>query len=173
MNNPQEDFSKIYDDNVEKIYRFIFIKVNYQDITEDLTSETFTRCWKIFKENPQRISNIKAFLYQVARNLVTDYYREKGKAQIISADYLPVSDPDTDLEEKALLNSDFDKIRIALTNINDDYQNVIIWHYLDELSIPEISGLIHKSEGAVRVMLSRALKSLKKELEKSQKAEPI
>jgi RNA polymerase sigma-70 factor, ECF subfamily len=163
MNNNQEDFSKIYDEYIEKIYRFIFIKVNSQEITEDLTSETFLRCWECFNRN-KKIDNIQSFLYKIARNLVTDYYRQKGKAQIVSVDNVPIIDEETNLEEKIQDNSDINTVKSALLNLRDEYQNIVVWHYLDDLSVGEIANMTGKSEGAVRVCLHRALKGLKNEL---------
>jgi len=163
MANQRKIFSSIYDKYVNKIYRFIFIKVSSQEIAEDLCSETFLRGWQVFKER-RDIENPPAFLYQIARNLIIDHYREKGKAKIVSAEYSQIIDPKTDLEEKAISSSDFDNIRQALAGLKEDYQTVIIWHYLDDLSVPEIAKILDKSEGAVRVSLHRALKTLKNNL---------
>ncbi|PIU15604.1 RNA polymerase subunit sigma-70, partial [bacterium (Candidatus Gribaldobacteria) CG08_land_8_20_14_0_20_39_15] len=73
MANLRKKFSKIYDQYINKIYRFIFLKVNSQEIAQDLTSETFLRGWESFKEKNEEIENIQAFLYRIARNLVTDH----------------------------------------------------------------------------------------------------
>lgn len=165
MDNSCEIFSKIYDQHINKIYRFVFLKVNSQEIAEDLTSEIFLRCWKTFKEDQDRIENVQAFLYQVARNLVTDYYREKGRTRIVPADCVPIIDPNSNIEEKALLGSDLNKVKLALNNLKEQYQELIIWHYIDDLTIPEIAKLAGKKENTIRVGLHRALKALKNELE--------
>jgi len=151
------------------------LKVNSEEIAQDLTSETFLRGWEAFKrqatsDKPQgtRIENPPAFLYQIARNLVTDFYRERGKTKVISAEFTPIVDPRINLEEKALLGSDLDNIRLALANLKEDYQNVIIWHYLDDLPVPEIAKILDKSEEAVRVTLHRALKALRATLNNKQ-----
>ena len=163
MANQRKIFSSIYDKYVDKIYRFIFIKVSSQEIAEDLCSETFLRGWQVFKER-EDIENPPAFLYQIARNLIIDHYREKGKAKIVSAEYTPIVDPREDLEEKANLSSDLEEVRLSLANLKGDYQDVIIYRYLDELSVPEIAKILNKSEGTIRVTLHRALKALKNEL---------
>lgn len=164
MSNPRKDFSQIYDQYVEKIYRFVVLKVSSQEIAEDLTSETFIRCWEKFKEDQNRIDNTQAFLYQIARNLVTDHYREKGRTQFVSADFVSIADPRPTLEESSLVNSDLDTIKAALVNLKENYQEIIIWHYIEDLSVSEIAKILNKSEGAVRVTLHRSLKSLKKEI---------
>jgi len=165
MADPRKDFSEIYDKYIEKIYRFIFLKVNSQDIAEDLTSETFLRVFESFKTN--NIENPQAFLYRVARNLVTDHYREKGRTQIVSADYVSVVDPEENLEKKAILNSDMEQVRFALNSLKEDYQNVIVWYYLDDLPIVEVARMLDRSEEATRVLLHRALKALKNEIKEA------
>ena len=170
MDKLEKKFSAIYDQCIGKIYRFIFIKVNSQEIAEDLCSETFLRGWEALKksENPglnnTKIENPSAFLYQIARNLVVDYYREKAKTQTISAEFVQITDPRFNLEEKAIAGSDLDMVRGALAGIKDDYREVIVWHYLDDLKIPEIAKILDKSEETVRVLLHRAMKKLKVEL---------
>lgn len=163
MSNLKKEFSRIYDQYIEKIYRFIFLKVSSQEIAEDLTSETFLRGWESFK-NGNKIENPQAFLYQIARNLITDYYREKSKFQTVSVETTFINDPRINLEEKAILNSDLDQIRQILSNLKEDYQNIIIWYYLEDISIPEIARLLNKSEPATRVLLHRALQALKEKI---------
>jgi len=163
MADLRKTFSKIYDKYIDKIYRFIFLKVSSQEIAQDLTSETFLRGWESFK-NGTKIENPQAFLYRIARNLVTDHYREKGRTQVVSAEYASIVDPRINLEERANLNSDLEEIKRGLVKIKDEYQDVIIYRYLNELSIPEIAKVMDKSEGTVRVLLHRALKSLKNEV---------
>ncbi len=164
MDNSQKKFSKIYDQYISRIYRFVFLRVNSRDIAQDLTSETFTRAWDRFKAgNPgSEVKNWAGFLYQIARNLVTDFYREKGKIQIISASY--VADPAMGLEEKAFLSSEADQIKAALSKLGEEQQEIIIWRYLDGLSNKEIAEILNKPEGTVRVIVHRALEALRKEL---------
>lgn len=163
MANFRKIFSQNYDKYIDKIYRFIFLKVSSQEVAEDLTSEVFLRFWE--KLNTKiKIENIQAFLYQIARNLVVDHYREKGRAQLVSVDYCQVPDQGVGLEEKAIIGSDIDRIKVILAKINDDYREMIVWYYLDELSVPEIAQITEKSEEAVRVTIHRALNALKSEL---------
>jgi len=160
MSKSKEEFNQIYNDCVDKIYRFVYFKVSSEDIAQDICSETFLKGWQAFN-NDKDIDNPQAFLYQIARNLVIDHYREKGKNQIVSIDVVPITDTDIDLEETAAKKSDVEMVRTCLSDLKEDYQEVVIWHYIDDYSIPEIAHIMSKSEGAVRVMLHRALKTLK------------
>jgi RNA polymerase sigma-70 factor (ECF subfamily) len=166
MNKLKKQFGRIYDKYIEKIYRFIFLKIGSEEIAQDLTSDTFLRGWKAFQrtqdpKNNYQIENTQAFLYQIARNLIADHYKEKGKVKIVSIEDRAITDLSVDLEKKAILSSDMNTIRLALNNLNEDYQNVIIWRYLDGFSTAEVAQIMNKSEQATRVLLHRALKSLK------------
>ena len=165
MANKRKEFSKIYDRCINKIYRFIFLKVNSQEIAQDLCSETFLRGWESYK-NHSDIENPSAFLYRIARNLTTDYYREKGRTNFVSPEIVPIVDPTPGIEEKVVFNSDLDQVKLVLADLKEDYQNVIIWHYLDDLPIPKVAKMLDKSEETTRVTLHRALKALKDKINK-------
>lgn len=165
MSNLRKKFSNIYNQYIDKIYRFIYLKVNSQETAEDLTSEVFLRGWESFKQGKE-IENIQAFLYQIARNLIVDYYREKAQTQLISTEYQELIDLEADLEEKAMRTSDVRRLKEALANIKEDYREVIVWYYLDGLSVPEIAKIINKSEEAVRVTIHRALNALRATMNK-------
>ena len=164
MSHSRKTYSNIYDKYVDKIYRFVVLKVKSQEIAEDLTSEVFLRGWQSFKGKKGKIENMQAFLYKIDRNLLADHYRQSSKAQLVSVEYAPITDSGQDLEEKAFLQSDLEQVKVALANINEDYREVIIWYYLDELKVPEIAKILDKSEPTTRVLIHRALKSLKNEL---------
>jgi len=165
MSNSRKNYSDIYDKYVRKIYRFVQLKVNSAEIAEDLTSEVFIRGWQAFKTNRDKIENVQAFLYQIARNLLADHYRQETKAQLVSVEFAPpLPDQKQDLEEMSFIQSDLERVKAALVNINDDYREVIVWYYLDELKVPEIAKILDKSEPTVRVLIHRALNALKSEL---------
>jgi len=165
MANKRKEFGKIYDEYIDKIYRFVFLKVSSQEVAQDLCSDTFLKCWEVYN-NGTKIDNIQAFLYRIARNLVIDHYRQKGRMQFVSTESLPIIDPNPGLEEKLALNSDVELIKAAIPNLKEDYQNVVIWRYLDDLSIPEMAKMMDKSEEATRVTLHRALRALKEQCNK-------
>jgi len=166
MRGKRKKFSKIYDENIDKIYRFIFLKVSSEDIAQDLCSETFLKGWQAYNKNNSNIENPSAFLYRIARNLIVDHYRQKGRTNFVSLDAVPIADPNPSIEEKAAFNSDLGQIKSSLANLKEEYQNVIIWHYLEDFPITKVAQMMDKTEGATRVTLHRALNALKDEISK-------
>jgi RNA polymerase sigma-70 factor (ECF subfamily) len=118
------------------------------------------RFWESLNSSTE-IEDNRAFIYQIARNLVIDHYRQKNRTQLVSVDNLSLKDPDTDLEKEARLVSELSQIQKAIGNLKNDYQDVIIWYYLDEIPVKEIARMLNKSENAIRLTIHRALKSLR------------
>jgi len=164
MGNIQKKFGYIYDKYVKKVYLFIYLKVSSPEIAEDITSRVFTQSWNKFKE-AKEIENPRAYIYRVARNEVVNYYREKSKLKIVSTESIEISGPKPEIEQEVQAKSEMEDIKKAVSLLKDDYQNVVIWHYLDDLPIKEIAGIMEKPEGTVRVMLHRALKEVRDILE--------
>ena len=163
IDNLNEQFSQIYDQYIDKIYRFVYLKVNGQETAEDITSKVFIRGWEAFQSPNSEIKNPGAFLYQIARNAVVDHYREKGRTNIVSADASPeIADPGVSAQEKAILSADISIIKKGIQKLeNKEHQDIIIWHYLEDMPIANIAKLLDKPTGTVRVMLHRGLKELK------------
>jgi len=120
MDNLNEQFGKIYDEYISKIYRFVYLKVNSQEIAEDITSKVFIRGWEAFSgyarsreaRQDNEIKNPGAFLYQIARNAVVDHYRDKGRAKVVSVDAsLEIVDPGESAQNKAILSADINAIK--------------------------------------------------------------
>jgi|SRR3989344_3330815 len=169
MDDLREQFSQIYDQYIGKIYRFVYLKVNSRETAEDLTSKVFMRGWEAYQKsqcpmpNAQKpIENIGAFLYQIARNAVVDYYRERGRVNTVSSEIVPeIVDPADDAHEKAVLSADIGIVKACIPKLKQEHQDVIIWHYLEDMPVKEIAVILGKPAGTVRVMLHRGLKELK------------
>ena len=162
MDSLNEQFGHIYDQYIAKIYRFVYLKVNSQEVAEDITSKVFLKGWEAFKSQKETIKNPGAFLYQIARNAVVDHYRAKGRSKEVPVDTSwELSDPGTNAQDAAILNADVAVVRTAIQKLKKEYQDIIIWHYLEDMTIPEIAELLGKPEGTVRVSLHRGLKELK------------
>ena len=162
-------FTQLYEAFVDQIYRFLYFKTNDVDLAQDLTSEVFIRCWKDLQNPDRKIDHLKAYIYTVARNRVIDHYRtNKVLIDIYSLkNVLPDDKPG--IADKIDKNISYQEIRKLLTLLKDSYQEILILHHIEELSLREISEVLKKSPSATRVLLHRANKALKREYEKSTK----
>lgn len=166
-----EVFGKLYDIYVDQIYRFIYFKVGRKEEAEDLTGDVFLKTWQYINEmGSEVIDNLRAFLYQTARNAVIDFYRSRDQREFVALpeedDEKPtmeIVDEKQDLVEKIELASDLEEVKKALQKIREEYREVIILRFVEEMSVKETAEILGKSEGAVRVLLHRAVAALKEE----------
>ncbi len=160
----EQFFSQIYDEHVEKIYRFVFFKVNDEAMAQDITAETFTRLWQEISQEKE-VKNPSAFLFKVARNLIFDYYRTKdhNPINLDNVDTLP--DTNLDIEKKSVQNDDMRIVLTAMDKLKDDYRVALSMYYIEQEPISEVAKALGKSDGAARVTIHRAMRQLKKFME--------
>lgn len=163
-NFKEQFFSQIYDEHVDKIYRFVFFKVNNESLAQDITSETFTRLWKEISEDKE-IKNPHGFLFKVARNLTFDYYRTKDRNPINMDNLDTILDKNQDIEKEAVHNDDMRVVLAAMDKLNDDHRVALSMYYIEQEPVSEVAKALGKSNGATRVAIHRAMRELKKFME--------
>jgi len=168
----KEAFIEAYDLFLNNIYRFVFFKVSNRETAEDITSQTFLKTWGYIQNNELKDhKTLKSLLYKVARNLVIDHYRQESRKQELSLDQedspVNLADDKQDLLKKMQLDGDMEMIGEKMNEIKDEYREVIVMRYVNELSIAEIAAILEKNSGNVRVLLYRALKTLRELVEQS------
>ena len=161
----KKEFSEFYNKNIDKVFRFIYLRVDTTETAQDLTSLAFLKLWK---RQDSEISNPTAFLYRIARNQIIDFYRSKSKKPLSLDKVGEIADfqvAQPTFSEKIELTLEMKRIKKVIQNIKPVYADVIIWHYIDDLSSKEIAQILKKREGNVRVIIHRALQALKEQLE--------
>ena len=161
----KEAFGKLYDLYVERIYRFIYFKVSRTNDAEDLSSEVFLRSWKYISEGAE-VKNFKAFLYRISRNVIIDFYRKNYGKRILNIKDENIVDNlrANNLIEKIDINIQIKQIMQALDKLKEEYREVVLLRFVEDYSINEISEIMNRSNGAIRVLLHRAIEALKKKL---------
>lgn len=161
-------FIEAYDLYVDQIYRFVFFKLGNKEDAQDVTSSVFLKAWNyIQKDGLEEYETLRALLYTISRNSVIDHYRKhrRGNADnIISIDNgnvgLDIKDEKKDVAHEMDIKLGMELIKTKLSEIKDEYREIIILKYIEELSAKEISKILKKSSGNIRVMSYRALNAL-------------
>jgi RNA polymerase sigma-70 factor (ECF subfamily) len=163
-NKDHEAYGRFYDLYVERIYRFVYFKVSSVDDAKDLTSEVFLKLWQYIKDG-KPIHNLNALTYMIARNCVIDFYRARARRdeneEKVADEHITIIDDEGDILIQKIKDAEMAEVLATLKKLKDEYREVIVLRYLDELSIKEISKILDKSPGSVRVLLYRALNAIK------------
>ena len=174
---PEKQFNAIYKEYSDQIWRFCAMRTNDPDLAEDMTQQVFTKAWQSETFALPDTSH-RAFLYQIARNLLVDHWRKKGKTISLDA---PVGDGEQTLaemiedtiskspEEQAATKESIRGVANKLRELPDRLQNVLIMRFVNQLSVKETATALGLTEGNVRQLQHRALKALRKELKTTPK----
>lgn len=157
-------FAQIYDFYVPRIFRFIFLKTGNKENAEDLTSEVFLRFWTYIRREKINKESAEPMLYKIARNIIIDFYRKKEiiTMQIDESIVNQITDSQQDFINRMINREEIREMMEALKEIKDEYQEIIILRFVEDLEIEEIAEITGKSKGSIRVLSHRALKALEK-----------
>lgn len=161
-----EAIGELYDRYNERVFRYVWARVYDQNAAEDLTGEVFVRMVANLPKYRPTSTPFLAWLYRIAHNLVVDHYRKeenKRELQLDRVDQLLVdtNNPAETTEEKMFFN----RVKIALLELNPTRQEVIVLRFLMGMSLQEVAATLGKSIGAVKVAQHRGLKELREILQ--------
>ena len=165
MNNGEnlnlQDLIANYNEFVDQIFRFIYLKTSNRETAEDLTSDCFMSAIKYMQVN--RVDNVRAFLYKIARNKVIDYYREKGR--VIYSDEVVMEHEGEDDYDSFVNRQDANMVYAAMKHLDDGDREILTMRYIEDLPVAEIGEAIGKNAVATRVQIFRALRRMRSILE--------
>lgn len=151
-------FEAIFAEYSDVVYRFCLYKTSDIQVANDLTQDTFLRLWKVIQGGVD-VEKPKQYVYQIARNLVIDYYK---KAKAVSLDSLQEQGFDAkDTGGKgADLLSELVLLREAIEKLEQDYREVIYMRFVEEMGVDEIADALGVSANLVSVRINRGKKKL-------------
>jgi RNA polymerase sigma-70 factor (ECF subfamily) len=133
------------------------------DDARDLVQQTFLQLHRARRDFDQK-ARLRPWLFTIALNLKREYFRRQKRRPEAPLELDGRSDP-------AVLPHDLTKdeldrtVRRAIEELPRDYREVIVLHWFEGLSFPEISSLLGASVSAVKVRAHRGYVALRKALE--------
>ncbi len=157
-------FGKLYDHYQPMIYRFVFVKVGRREEAEDITHQVFLQAWQNIRGYRHRGYPFGSWLYRIARNQVIDHYR--SRRDDVSLEMADVEGAAIEVEHHdASLQMDVERVMAAIRLLKPEYQDAIIFRFIEDLSIRETAAAMHKTEGAVKLIQHRAIEELRKKMD--------
>ena len=132
MSNSNPILENIYRKFRDRIKGFILSRINDGDVAEDIVHDVFLKIHNKI-ETLRDESKLERWIYQIARNAVTDYYRQK-RSVLLEQDDVPAEDPDPDGDES------FKDVALGLESMLDTLPE----HYREALRLTEFEGLTQK-----------------------------
>lgn len=163
-------FLKAFDEYNDALFRHASLRISDREKAVDLVHDTYTKVWSYVRSGYE-IDTFRPFLYKVLNNLIIDTYRKKKEQSLDALLELDGVDEGSfdELSESTVeslaATIDGRKAFELLTELPDQYREVLIYRFVDQLGPKEISDLVEESENAISVRIHRGLKILRQKIE--------
>ena len=153
-----QDMEEIYKEYFETVNKYLFCLTRNNDISEELTQETFYRAVKNinkFKGN----CKISVWLCQIAKNLWYDELKKKKKFKYLNEDEMTFTEEN--IEEEVIAKDNKVNLYKKMQNLDEQTREVIYLRITGELSFKEIADILNKTESWARVTFYRGKQKLR------------
>jgi RNA polymerase sigma factor (sigma-70 family) len=142
-----------------RLYNF-FLKLTMQkDISQDLTQNLFYRMIK-YKHTFKNDHSVKSWIYQMARNLHIDYYKQQKKSEELFMKNNSYSNEVID-DDDSFPEEDYLRLERAFSVLSNEQKEIIVLSRYQGLKYEEISIITNQSVPAIKVAMHRAIKQLR------------
>lgn len=146
------NINSIIPDFYNAIYRYALKNVHEINLAEDIVQEVMLRICQAHRKNIP-VENTRAWLYQTARFIIADHFREKGKLKILSSEEIiePVN-TDDELTEISVFS---DGLQAIIKLLPDKYSVPLLWSDIDEVPQKVIAERLNLSLSATKMRIQR------------------
>jgi RNA polymerase sigma-70 factor (ECF subfamily) len=165
-------FEALYRKYLAQVYGYAYYELRDHHDAEDATERTFVAALTNLHRFEERAvpsdgdgaSTFRVWLFRIARNVVANRRRTLRRHPATTIDdAAAIADP-ADLEHTAEVRDEAAAAWRLVSRLPADRRRAVVLRFVDEMSTAEIAGILGRSEGAVRVLLHRALRTVARQL---------
>ena len=165
-------FDALYRKYVAQVYSFAVYELGDHHEAEDATERTFLSALAALPRFEERAgddegsdrSTFRVWLFRIARNVIAERRRRSRRRPEAPLD-LAIETPDpSDVEATVVDREAITSAWAAVDRLTGDRRRAVILRFVHEMSTSEIAGILDRSEGAVRVLIHRGLRSVARDL---------
>lgn len=154
-------FAELYDRYVVRLYAYALRQTGSPPAAQDVTSATFEKALRYLRHKGWQSGSFLAWLYRVARNEAIHQYRRNYRIVDFPDQPTSAGDQEATLET----NQEMLQLRKAFSRLPTRDQEVLNLRFLEGLSSTQTAEVLGCSLQNLYLLVHRALKKLRKELE--------
>jgi RNA polymerase sigma-70 factor (ECF subfamily) len=155
---------ELYLAHFDRIYSYLHLSVGNRHDAEDLTNQTFVKMLESIERFQWRTVPISAWLFRIAHNLAMDHFRAGRRWQPAEEPPEPRDSAARSAEEAALHSIGRKSMLEMIEDLSPDQQQVLTLKFVFGFANAEVAAILGKTEGAVKSLQHRALRSLQRQL---------
>ncbi len=155
-----ESFASLYDLYFSRIYSYAFYRTKSHHEAEDVASETFRRAFEHMGSYRYRGVAFSSWLYRIASNITVDRHRRQ-LPQVALEEAGSVRSCEPVPEEIVLRRERARELEEAVAALPESQRRAVVLRFFRGLRNKEIGEAMGRSEGAVKLLLYRALRNLR------------
>ena len=155
----------IYDHFSPAIYAYSQRMLESSSLAEECVAETFSRLLHALKKGQGPQQYLRAYLYRIAHNWITDNFRKQQPDQPGDEEMDKMEDP-SDLTGETETLFSRQHIRQLLLRMPEQQRQIIQLRYFEGWELDEIAASLNRSVNYVKVNQHRAVNALRREFEK-------
>ena len=156
----EQSKTEIYKDYHGKVFGYIISQVSNSDLAEDLCEDVFLKVYEKLDTFDETKASISTWIYTIARNTLTDYYRTRKVCEEIPEEYESAISVEDEICNREML----EKLANALEKLDERSRDIIILRYYSGFKLTEIAEKLDISYSYVKLLHNNALENLKKYL---------
>jgi RNA polymerase sigma-70 factor (ECF subfamily) len=167
-----DDFGELYAGHVDQVWRYVRARVPDHHEAEDVTAEVFARALRAWERYDPARGTIGAWLVGIAYHTVTDWWRRNrtggerkvtpmGTEALEHAEPVAAAGP-PDPEDAVIREDLLGRLRDGLAELSEREQEALALRFAGGLRAREVGEVLGISEGAVRMLVHRAVGRLRK-----------
>ena len=159
--NRRMAIATLYETHLERVTRYIAVRIGSVNEGEDLASEVFIRALKSVSSFKETGVPLEAWIFRIAHNIVVDHLRAKTRrpTPVSLDDAFSLSSPD-DTTEGPELQEQVQALHQAIKLLTEDQRQVLALRFAGEMTAEQVADIMGKRAGALREMQSAAVKKL-------------
>ncbi len=153
----REAFEELVRRTSRLMYAKLYLEVGDPHQAEDLVQETFLRAFRAVG-GLEDAGKFRGWLTSIAKSVVIDFYRRSTRQRRTAKELPPREGGKSDQADTR------EQIRRALLSLPDEYRLPLTLRYIDGADYAEITMQLGLTNGALRGLLHRGLKMLRRSL---------
>lgn len=154
---------KLYEKLFNKVFGFCMNKISNRTIAEDLTQDIFLKLVDRIETFDEQRGHFLVWFWQLARNTVTDHYRKHREIHFSDIEENKLEESSGRLSPETLDSQiETGRIKNFLKSVSSEERELFELHFVADLKYLDISKILGKPEGNLRVAVSRLKEKIRK-----------